>query len=77
MEWTCSPWSQVCRSSSDLLSHVYAVVGCFLIIVASTKAKQVGDFAERLKVVFQAVNNSGNTAPANSGLRGSKKAKPE
>lgn len=50
---TCSPYSHVCRKSSDLLSHIYAVVIIFMMIVGATKAKQLKDFANRLKSAFQ------------------------
>lgn len=66
-DWTCAPWSQMCKNSSDLLSHVYAVVLFFLVIVASTKAKQIGDFVTRLKTMLEAMNNGGAAAPARGG----------
>ena len=40
---TCSSWSQTCRAGSDMLSHIYSVVFLFLMIVGSTKAKQITD----------------------------------
>jgi len=56
---TCSPWSQVCRKGSDFLSHIYAVVIIFLLIVGATKAKQVRDFVHRAKMFIQALSNEG------------------
>ncbi|KAL9183669.1 hypothetical protein ACHAXT_004525 [Thalassiosira profunda] len=55
---TCSSWSQTCRASSDLLSHVYMVVFFFLAIVASTKAKQVSDLFSRAKAAFRMLTDS-------------------
>lgn len=55
---TCSPYSQVCRTSSDFLSHIYAVVICFLMIVGATKAKQIKDLVHRLKAAFEALNTA-------------------
>ena len=54
---TCSPYAQVCKSGSDLLSHIVAVVFCFLVIVAVTKGKQISDFVKRLKALFDAANS--------------------
>jgi atlastin len=56
---TCSPYSTVCKKSSDFLSHVYAVVIIFLIIVGATKAKQVKDIIERLKGAVQLLSDGG------------------
>jgi len=56
---TCSSWSQTCKVGSDVLSHVYQVVFFFLVIVASTKAKQVGESAGRLKNAWNAMNGGG------------------
>ena len=50
---TCSPYSSVCKKGSDFLSHVYAVVVCFLLIIGATKAKQVQEFASRAKGAFE------------------------
>ena len=55
---TCSSWSQTCRASSDLLSHVYMVVFFFLAIVASTKAKQVSDLFNRAKAAYRMLTDS-------------------
>ena len=67
-DWTCSPWSDICKNSSDLLSHISAVVLFFLVIVASTKAKQIGDFVKRLQTMFEAMNN-GPAAPTRGGAK--------
>ena len=40
-DMTCSPYSQVCKAGSEILSHTYAVVFCFLAILAATKMKQI------------------------------------
>ena len=60
-DFSCSSWSQTCRASSDLLSHVYMVVFFFLIIVASTKAKQISDLLDRVKAAVQLLSNSGSS----------------
>jgi len=52
---TCSGWSSTCRAGSEFLSHVYAVVFFFMIIVASTKAKQIKDLLKRLMTAFEAL----------------------
>lgn len=52
---TCSPYSQVCRTTSEFFSHAYAVVFSFLAIVALTKAKQIKDFVERIKRAIDVV----------------------
>lgn len=52
-DWTCSPYSQVCKAGSEVLSHVYAVVFSFLAIVAMTKAKQIKDLVQRFKTAFE------------------------
>jgi len=51
-DFTCSSWSQTCRASSELLSHIYMVVFFFLAIVASTKAKQISDLFDRLRAAM-------------------------
>ena len=56
---TCSPYATVCKQSSEFLSHLYAVVIIFLLIVGATKAKQVKDFANRMKQAFELMNGSG------------------
>jgi atlastin len=57
---TCSGWSQTCKVSSDLLSHVYMAVFFFLVIVGSTKAKQISDLLDRVKAAIQLLTNDGN-----------------
>ena len=57
---TCSGWSQTCKASSDLLSHVYMAVFFFLVIVGSTKAKQISDLLDRVKAAIQLLANDGN-----------------
>jgi atlastin len=52
-DFTCSSWSQTCRASSDMLSHIYMVVFFFLVIVASTKAKQISDVIDRVKTAYR------------------------
>jgi len=51
-DWTCTSWSQTCRASSEVLSHVYQVVFFFMVIVASTKAKQLSSLLNRMKKAF-------------------------
>eukprot|EP00984_Skeletonema_dohrnii_P003988 scaffold1363_cov117-Skeletonema_dohrnii-CCMP3373.AAC.10 len=57
---TCSGWSQTCKASSDLLSHVYMAVFFFLVIVGSTKAKQISDLLDRVKAAIQLLANDGS-----------------
>ena len=52
-DFTCSEWSQTCRASSELLSHIYMVVFFFLVIVASTKAKQISEMLDRVKAAYR------------------------
>ena len=52
---TCSGYSQTCRNTSELLSHIYAVVIIFLIIIGATKAQQLKEFFGRLKGAVQLV----------------------
>ena len=54
-DFTCSSWSQTCRASSELLSHIYMVVFFFLAIVASTKAKQISDLFDRLRAAINLI----------------------
>jgi len=58
---TCSSYSQTCRNTSEFLSHVYAVVIFFMIIVGTTKAQQFKESFGRLKGAFQLIfsDNSG------------------
>mmetsp|Transcript_12949 Transcript_12949/g.21223 ORF Transcript_12949/g.21223 Transcript_12949/m.21223 type:complete len:635 (+) Transcript_12949:74-1978(+) len=58
---TCSGWSQTCKASSDLLSHVYMAVFFFLVIVGSTKAKQISDLLDRVKAAIQLLANDGSS----------------
>jgi len=53
---TCSSWSQTCRASSDLLSHVYQVVFFFLIIVGSTKAKAISSVVGKITNTISVMN---------------------
>ena len=57
-DFTCSSWSQTCRASSDMLSHIYMVVFFFLVIVASTKAKQISDVIDRVKTAYRMLIDS-------------------
>ena len=62
LDWTCSSWSQTCSVGSEVLSHVYQVVFFFLVIVASTKAKQLSEAAARFKKAFEVLlHNGGDT----------------
>ena len=54
-DFTCSEWSQTCRASSELLSHIYMVVFFFLVIVGSTKAKQLKEVVDRLKAAYSMI----------------------
>ncbi|KAG7357469.1 guanylate-binding protein [Nitzschia inconspicua] len=58
-DFSCSPYSQMCRNTSELLSHIYAVVVCFLVIVGFTKAKQVKELYDRIVGAFKLVVNDG------------------
>lgn len=58
---TCSGWSQTCKASSDLLSHVYMAVFFFLVIVGSTKVKQISDLLDRVKAAIQLLANDGSS----------------
>merc|ERR1711966_583503 len=57
-DFTCSSWSQTCRASSDILSHIYMVVFFFLVIVASTKAKQMSELLDRAKSAYGLLTDS-------------------
>jgi len=57
-DFTCSGWSQTCAASSELLSHLYMVVFFFLVIVASTKAKQVSDLLDRVKTAYRMLTDA-------------------
>jgi len=54
---TCSDYSQTCRNTSELLSHIYVVVIIFLLIIGATKAQQLKEFFGRLKNAVQLVAN--------------------
>lgn len=62
-DFTCSPYSDICKASSEVLSHTYAVVFFFLAIIAATKARQIqewaGKFQAALSLVLDAKNNDG------------------
>ncbi|KAL7578180.1 hypothetical protein ACA910_012613 [Epithemia clementina (nom. ined.)] len=57
-DMTCSPYSQMCKASSEVLSHTYAVVFCFMAILAATKMKQIQELSSRvmkaLEIFFDA-----------------------
>jgi len=59
-DMTCSSYSQTCRNTSELLSHIYAVVIIFLIIIGATKAQQVKEFFGRLKGAVELVASNGD-----------------
>lgn len=61
-DWTCSSWSQTCRVGSEFLTHVYQVVFFFLVIIASTKAKQLSEAAGRMKSAWDAMQGSAGQA---------------
>jgi len=57
---TCSSYSETCRNTSELLSHIYAVVIFFFIIIGATKAQQLKEFFGRLKGAVQLVASGDN-----------------
>lgn len=57
-DMTCGAW--VCRATSEVLSHVYVVVICFLVIVAATKAKQIKDTLKRIRKAVEVMTNEKN-----------------
>jgi len=59
MDLTCSSWSTVCRASSDMLSHIFAVVMFFMLIIAFTKAKQIKEALERVKAALELLASDG------------------
>jgi atlastin len=59
---TCSSYSQTCRNTSELLSHIYAVVIIFLLIVGGTKAQQLKEFFGRVKSAIELIANGGDKA---------------
>jgi len=56
-DFSCSSWSQTCRASSELLSHIYMVVFFFMVIVVSTKAKQITNVLDRGKAAYRVMTN--------------------
>jgi hypothetical protein len=40
-DFTCSPYSTICRAASETLSHIYAVVISFMVIIGITKYQQI------------------------------------
>merc|ERR1712224_654235 len=56
---TCSSYSQSCRNTSELLSHVFAVVAFFMIIVACPKAQQIKEFFDRVAHLIGLDNGEG------------------
>jgi len=59
LDWTCSPYATVCQASSELLSHVYAVVLWFMVIVGFTKAKQIQESLHRVQQALQLLLSDG------------------
>jgi atlastin len=57
-DFTCSEWSSTCKVGSDLLSHIYQVVFFFMLIVASTKAKQISEAAGRVKKAIEVLSSN-------------------
>lgn len=55
---TCSV--NVCRSASEVFSHVYIVVAIFIAIVAGTKFKQIKDAFKRFKKALEVMTNEKN-----------------
>ena len=58
---TCSSWSTVCRKSSDVLQHLYAVVICFMIILGFTKAQQLRELWKRISTAISILMDGGKT----------------
>lgn len=52
---TCSPYSKFCKAGSELLSHAYAVVFCFLAILMATKVKQIQELLTRVRAAVAIV----------------------
>lgn len=52
VDTSCSSWSQTCKASSDILSQVLSVVFLFLIIVLSTKTKQLAELYAKVRSAF-------------------------
>jgi atlastin len=51
-DFSCSSWSDTCRSGSQFLSEVYTVVCLFILIIAATKAKLIRERVTQLKAAF-------------------------
>lgn len=64
---TCSSWSQTCQAGSDFLSHVYQVVFFFLVIIGSTKAKQLSQAAGRMKQAWDVMQGASGGGGGGSG----------
>lgn len=60
VDTSCTSWSQTCKSSSDILSQVLAVISLFLIIVLSTKTKQLIELYKKCKHAFELFTGGGN-----------------
>lgn len=60
-DFTCSEWSQTCRASSELFSHIYMVIFFFFLIVAWTKTKQISDVMERVTAAIRMLSDSGGS----------------
>jgi len=61
-DYTCSPYSHVCRKGSEFFSHVYAVVLCFMLIVGMTKAQQIKELVRRIKAAAEMMNETQGSA---------------
>lgn len=59
-DFTCTSWSQTCKVGSDVLLHIYQVVFFFIVIIAATKAKQIGDALKRLKKALEVMADNGS-----------------
>lgn len=57
---TCS--ANVCRATSELLSHIYIVVFLFLCIIAMTKAQQIKALCTRIYNTLQIVMNADSSS---------------
>ena len=51
----CSPYSSMCKTGSDFLSHMHAGVWCFLAILATTKFKESKDAFDRIMVALDMI----------------------
>jgi len=60
-DFTCTSWSQTCKVGSDVLLHIYQVVFFFIIIIAATKAKQIGDALTRVKKALEVMSENGGS----------------